>query len=36
MIVPLQVKEAMIIMGGLLMQMVVLASLMVEPLLDGV
>ena len=35
MIVPLQENLAMIIMGGLLKQMVVLASLMVESLLNG-
>ena len=35
MIVPLQVKEAMIIMGGLFIQVVVFASLMAKPLLDG-
>ena len=36
MIVPLQENLAMIIMGGLSKQMVVLASLMVKPLLDEV
>ena len=35
MIVSLQVNYAMIIMGELFIQMVVLASLMVRPLLDG-
>ena len=36
MIVPLQKNLAMIIMGGLFIQMVVLALWMVKPLLDGV
>ena len=36
MIIPLQKNLALIIVGGLFIQMVVLASLMVKPLLDGV
>ena len=36
MLVPSHVKEAMIIVGGLFIQMVVLALLMVNPLLGGV
>ena len=35
-LVPQHVKEAMIIVGGLFVQVVVLASLMVKLLLDGV
>ena len=35
MLVPQHVKEAMIIVGGLFVQMVVLALLMVNLLLDG-